>query len=79
MNHVKLVARKEAVITAAFVVAGNTITMDVNTSFREMPRGYRHRAAISLRSENVPPFICNCCQKPESEDKFKQCKGAVKQ
>ena len=57
MNHVKLVVSKEAVITAASVVVGNTITVDVNTSFREMPRGYRHQAAVSLRSENVPPFM----------------------
>ena len=34
MNHVKLVAKKEAVITAASVVVGSTITIDVNTSFR---------------------------------------------
>ena len=57
MNHVKLVARKKAVITAASLVVGNTITMDVNTSFREMPRGYRHWAVFSLRSENVLPFM----------------------
>ena len=57
MNHVKLVARKKAVITAASVVVGNTITVDVSTSSREMPRGYRHGAAVSLRSENVPPFM----------------------
>ena len=57
VNHVKLVARKEAVITAASVVVGNTTTVDVNTSFRKMPRVYRHGVDVSLRSENVPPFM----------------------
>ena len=72
VNHVKLMARKKAVITAASVVVGNTVNMDVNTSFRKFPEAIV--TGWPLVSEvKMSHRLCNCCQKPESEHKFRQC------
>ena len=74
VNYVKLVARKKAMITAASVIVGNTTIVDLNTSSREMSRGYCHRGLLASEVK-ISYHLCNCCQKPESEHKFKQCKN----